>query len=130
MFFKVKKSVLFCVLAAFLAVTVCTSGKCYYLAVEKMGYNDVSHKPCEVVLVNIPQTFDKVYARYNTLLKEGGWDLYKDRGKTVTRYTYYIPSVNSRANILVYNGKIIGGDICGITLDSIMVPIIRQNGVR
>lgn len=93
--------------------------------VKEMGYDDVSEKPYEVVEITIPENFNAVYEKYNAMQKEGGYDLSKYRGKRCKRYTYLIPSRNARANILVYNGKIIGGDISGITLDGIMKPLIR-----
>ncbi len=93
-------------------------------AVRKMGY-DVSNDPYEVVEFTIPEEFNAVYERYNNLLKEGGYDLSSYKGKKCRRYTYLIESENARANIIVYNGKIIGGDISGITLDGIMRPIKR-----
>ena len=94
--------------------------------VKEMGYTDVEETPYEVVEFTIPQTFNKVYERYNNLLKENGYDLSPYKGKRCKRYTYLIPSKNIRANIIVHNGKIIGGDISGITLDGIMIPIKKQ----
>ena len=91
--------------------------------VFNMGYTDVETEPFEVVEIQIPKTFGKVYQRYNELLKKGGYDLSLYKGKKCTRYTYRIPSLNARANILVCGGKIIGGDISGITIDSIMIPL-------
>ena len=97
----------------------------YYMIAKEMGYGDVSETPQEIVEIYIPQKFNKVYQRYNELLKTEGYDLSPYRGKRCLRYTYPIPSLNARANILVYNGKVIGGDISGITLDGIMIPIKR-----
>ena len=95
--------------------------------IKEMGYDDVSEKPYEVVEFTIPEAFNDVYTRYNNLLKESGYDLSPYKGKTCKRYTYLIPSQNARANIIVYDGKIIGGDISGITLDGIMLPIKNQS---
>ena len=67
--------------------------------------------------------YKEIYTRYNEMLKKEGYDLSFYKGERCIRYTYFIPSVNARANILVHNGEIIGGDICGITIDSIMIPI-------
>ena len=91
--------------------------------VKEMGYDDVSEKPVEVVEITLPENFNAVYERYNNLLKESGYDLSPYKGKKCKRYTYLIPSQNARANIIVCDGKIIGGDISGITLDGIMIPI-------
>ncbi len=100
--------------------------KPYYTIVRKMGYDDVSSQPVEIAEVVIPAEFNKVYQHYNNLLKEGGYDLTDYRGKKCLRYTYLIPSINARANILVYDGEIIGGDVSGITLDGIMIPIKKE----
>ena len=95
--------------------------------VKEMGYDDVSEKPYEVVEFTIPTQFNNVWNNYNSLLKENGYDLSMYKGKKCKRYTYLIPSQNARANIIVYNGEIIGGDISGITLDGIMLPIQSKN---
>ena len=94
--------------------------------VKEMGYDDVSETPYEVVEFTIPTEFNEVYSRYNELLKTAGYDLSPYKGKTCKRYTYLIPSQNARANIIVYDGKIIGGDISSITLDGIMIPIEKN----
>lgn len=91
--------------------------------VREMGYDDVSEKPYEVVEFTIPREFNAVYERYNALQRESGYDLAPYKGKKCKRYTYLIPSQNARANIIVNDGKIIGGDISSITLDGIMLPI-------
>lgn len=91
--------------------------------VREMGYDDVSEKPYEVVEFTIPMEFNNVWNNYNNLLRENGYDLTTFKGKKCKRYTYLIPSENARANIIVCDGEIIGGDISSITLDGIMVPI-------
>ena len=96
--------------------------------VSEMG-SEVGDTPFETVDFTIPENFTPVYEKYNNMLKEEGYDLTPYKGKKCTRYTYLIPDVNARANILVYNGEIIGGDISGITLDGIMIPI-RRNGEK
>ena len=94
--------------------------------VKEMGYDDVSETPYEVVEFTIPMQFNEVYNRYNELLKTAGYDLSPYKGKLCKRYTYLIPSQNARANIIVYHGEIIGGDISSITLDGIMIPIEKM----
>jgi hypothetical protein len=93
--------------------------------VEKMGY-DVLKEPYERVEFTIPEKFSPVYERYNNLLKEAGYDLSHYKGRKCTRYTYLIPSQNARANIIVCDGEVIGGDICSITLEGIMIPIVQK----
>ncbi len=123
--------VIFSVLLGFMTVysirIYLSSAPVFSQTVKDMGYYDVSENPAEVVDVTIPMQFNAVYERYNNLLKEGGYDLTAYKGKKCKRYTYLIPSQNARANILVYNGKIIGGDISSITIDGIMKPLEKRN---
>lgn len=90
--------------------------------VRDMGYT-VSEEPVEIVEFTIPEEFNAVYERYNNMLRQNGFDLTLYKGKKCKRYTYMIEPGDVRANIIVYDGKIIGGDISGITLDGIMIPI-------
>lgn len=82
--------------------------------------------------VYIPQEFDDVYNRYNRLQRMCGFDLYKYRGKGVIRYTFRVlnfPGAEDAevfVNILVYDGKMIGGDCMTVALDGFMVPIDRR----
>ena len=98
----------------------------YFKIAEKMGFQDVEKTPYEVVKFTIPESFTPVYERYNSLLEKNGYSLVPYKGKECTRYTYLIPSVNARANIIVYDGKVIGGDISGITIDGVMIPIMKE----
>ena len=80
---------------------------------------EVSEEPSEVVSVVIPQTFGDVYENYNAIQTAQGFDLSGYRGKEVRRYTYEVLNYPSqkdyiRANLLIYRGKVIGGDICSI----------------
>lgn len=77
----------------------------------------VDAMPIEDVNVTIPNEFDKVYVGYNDLQRQQGLDLSKYKNKDVKRYTYNItnyPDYDGTvyANILVYRGRVIGGDIC------------------
>ncbi len=74
----------------------------------------------------IPNEFDLVYNNYNAIQKEAGYDLLPYRGKECIMYTYEIynhPFGKCNANIIVYKGKIIGGDISSVNLDGFMVPL-------
>ena len=77
----------------------------------------VDAKPVEVKTVTIPSEFDKVFAAYNELQKAQGLNLLKFKNKEVTRYTYKLTNFPDYAgtvyaNLLVYRGRVIGGDIC------------------
>lgn len=85
----------------------------------------VSSEACEIVEVAIPAKFDDVYNNYNELQKEQGFNLENYKGKRAKRYTYAISNYpsdtsNIRANMIVYNNKIIAGDVCSIKLDGFM----------
>ena len=67
--------------------------------------------------VTIPAEFDKIFAGYNELQRSQGLDLSKYKKKTVTRYTFVVTNYDGYegavyANVLVYRGRVIGGDVC------------------
>ncbi len=67
--------------------------------------------------MKIPSDFDKIMKSYNEIQKSQGMDLTKYKGKTVQRYTYKIEnypdySGTVYANIIIYDDRVIGGDIC------------------
>ena len=78
--------------------------------------------PVEICEVIIPTEFDKTYEEYNAIQREQDFDLEKYKGKRVKRYTYEIKnypdySADSgfiRANILVFEGLVIGGDVSSL----------------
>ena len=83
---------------------------------------EVSPEETESEQVTIPAEFDKVFAGYNEIQKRQGLDLTKYKGKTMMRYTYDVTNYEGyegkvQANILVYRGKVIGGDICSADIN-------------
>jgi len=90
---------------------------------------EVSSNVTEEIII-IPPQFNEIYKNYNEMQKQQGFDLSNFKGKTVTKYTYevinypksasdeYAPNVF--ANLLVYEDKIIGGDICSMELDGFL----------
>ena len=104
---------------------------------------ETPEQPEETVQVLIPEQFDEVMLSYNAIQKAQGADLSPYAGKTVTRYTFVVTNFyegdnivkNSddtvtecdiRANVLVYNGKIIGGDVCSLALGGFMQGFAKQ----
>ena len=83
--------------------------------------NDYDYK--EIV---IPENFDEVYNQYNGLQKQDGFDLKKYAGKTVDKFTYTVkryPGYENEkvyVNLLIYKGKVIGGDISTARVDGFM----------
>ncbi len=82
----------------------------------------VSEDPAEVSEVIIPQDFDKGYTEYAEMNKSQGLDLELYKGVRAKRWTYNVlnyPEFENRigtvqANLLVYEGRVIGGDICSL----------------
>ena len=77
----------------------------------------VSAAPTETREVTIPSEFDKVFAAYNELQKEQGFDLSKYKKKTATRYTYEVTNFEGYdgtvyVNLIVYRNRVIGADLC------------------
>ena len=78
---------------------------------------EVDATPVESTTVTIPAEFDKVFASYNELQRRQGLDLSNYASRTVERYTYTVTNYGDfdgtvLANLLVYRGRVIGGDIC------------------
>lgn len=92
---------------------------------------EVSKEEISMRNVQIPQEFDEVYTKYNELQKNQGFDLSKFKGKAVELYTYEIYNYDSTdtvyANLLIYNEKIIGGDIQSASLDGFITGFEKTN---
>ena len=82
--------------------------------------------PKETQTVTIPDaTENKVFARYNELQKDQGFDLLPYTGKEVIRYVYEILNYPDGtapvyAGVLVFEGKIIGGEITDTSPNGVM----------
>ncbi len=90
---------------------------------------EVETEPLEIEEVLIPQEFDAVFQRYNDLQKQQGFDLQKQQGQRCKRYSYAVTNYPGqrdavRVNLLVYKGKLIGGDVCSNRLDGFMHGLV------
>lgn len=93
---------------------------------------EVESTPIEEVKVTIPSEFDKVFVGYNELQKQQGLDLTKYKNKEAMRYTYKITNYPDYegtvyANILVYRGKVIGGDVCTADVNGFVLTLDGKN---
>lgn len=91
----------------------------------------VNGATAETAEVTIPAEFDKVFAGYNEIQKEQGLDLSKYKKKDLTRYTLEVtnyPEYEGKvyANVLVYRGKVVGGDICSADVSGFVHGFERQ----
>ncbi|MBW7572745.1 DUF4830 domain-containing protein [Caproiciproducens faecalis] len=84
----------------------------------------VNTEPLEMKDVIIPAQFDDVYLQYNNIQKEQGLDLSQYAGKTCIQWVYavtnYPGATDVRATLLVYDNRVIGGDLSTAQLDGFM----------
>lgn len=97
-----------------------------------LGWN-VSNQETDSKVVKIPTTFNTVYDVYNKIQKEQGFDLTKQKGKTVEIYTYDVynypnKSKNIVAHLIVCDGVLIGGDVCCTETDGFMHGLMPSKG--
>ncbi len=86
---------------------------------------EVDPEPVEMQELTIPQQFSEVYRLYNEVQKAQGMDLAAYAGKKCTRYTYRVTNYPDyphevRANLIVYENEVIGGDICSVEIDGFL----------
>ena len=82
----------------------------------------VSADPIEVSEVIIPEDFDAGYLEYASMNKALGFDLEPYKGMRAKRWTYDVLNYSGfentkgivQANLLVFEGRVIGGDICSL----------------
>lgn len=90
---------------------------------KQFGWS-IDPEPVSVREVIIPTQFNDVYKAYNTLQLEQGFDLENYKGIPVKMWTYNITNYPGGgevlANIIVHEGKVIGGDICSAQLGGFM----------
>lgn len=96
----------------------------------------INPSPFEISHLTIPQEFDEVYEAYNKVQKASGFDLSSFKGKRVTRYTYELQNhVSSEEEkvllgILVYESRIIAGDISSISSNGFMHGITEISKIK
>lgn len=83
---------------------------------------EIDEDPVQVEEIIIPEEFDETYEKYNEIQLAQNLDLSVYAGKTAKKWTYAVKNYpgyevdNSciRANIIVYDGAVIGGDISSL----------------
>lgn len=78
--------------------------------------------------IQIPERFTTVYENYNQLQLQQGYDLAKYAGESCTLYSYTVlnyPDSDQTviADIYVYKGRIIGGDVHSTNLNGFMIAV-------
>lgn len=97
---------------------------------KAFGY-EVDPEPALIEEIIIPSKFDESYDSYNDFQKLSGFDLGKYKGRRVKKYTFNVTNYpeNSNgvvANLLVYKGKAIGGDISSVELNGFVHGFIKE----
>lgn len=96
---------------------------------SQLGYT-VAQDPVKTQEVRIPKEFTEVYEQYNALQKNQGFDLSKYRGKGVMQYVYQVENYPDGgeepvyATLLLYKGKLIGGDLSRGGADGFLRPLL------
>lgn len=95
------------------------------LFIKQFGWQ-TDDEPEEVREIVIPTSFSDVYTEYNeNVQKPQGFDLSRYCGESIKRWTYRVtnyPQCDDVVfiNILIKDGKVIGGDVCSTALDGFM----------
>lgn len=93
------------------------------------GYN-VDANPVQIQEIIIPDEFSEEYKKYNEIQKMSGFDLSKYKGYRAKKYTYKITNYSGTeevvANLIVYNNKVIGGDVSSTSLGGFIHGFIKE----
>ncbi len=102
--------------------------------ISQFGWQ-VDEEPVQVKEVIIPQEFDDVYTAYNDIQRSQGFDLTEFAGERAKCWTYTVKNYEGyenqeciQINIMVYDGQVIGGDVCSVELDGFMHGFSGENG--
>lgn len=82
----------------------------------------------EEQIIHIPEVFSPIYEDYNALQLQQGYDLTDYAGRDCELYTYSVTNYPDEtqtvlANLYLYRGRLIGGDIHATNLDGFMIGL-------
>ena len=97
---------------------------------KSYGY-EAEEQPVLIEEVIIPSEFDEKYNAYNEYQKISGFDLSKYKGYRVKKYTYLIVNYPDAkedvyANLFIYNGKVIGGDVSASSYGGFVHGFVKE----
>ncbi len=99
--------------------------------INNLGYT-VKTEPDSVTEIMIPEEFDDVYSNYNELQKQAMSDLTPYKGCKVKKWSYTVTNYPDyqnkdciKINLLTYNNRIIGGDVCSVEIGGFMTGLIK-----
>lgn len=78
---------------------------------------------CETKELTIPTEWNEIYTDYNEVQINQGFDLTEHKGQKVMLYTYTIKNYEGAsegivADMLVFDGTLIGGDVCSTSAEN------------
>lgn len=102
--------------------------------ISKYSY-EVNADPMKVEEIIIPEEFDENYNSYNEIQKAQGFDLEKFKGCRVKKWTYEVTNYKGdnthdsiiEANLLIYNGVVIGADLQCLSQDGFLKPLCEKS---
>ncbi|MCL2513271.1 MAG: DUF4830 domain-containing protein [Oscillospiraceae bacterium] len=102
--------------------------------ISQFGW-EADEEPLEVEEVIIPKEFNDTYVKYNEIQKTQGLDLSSYAGVRAKRWTYALKNYDGypadgktvRVNLLIYDGRVIGGDVCSVELNGFMHGFASRN---
>ena len=102
------------------AETKCATAEDGAAWLREQGW-EVDPEPTGLMAVLVPARFDQLYERYKDIQKAQGFDISRYKGERVMKYTYLVKNYPQEpegvaANLLVYQGKLIGADLCSLRL--------------
>lgn len=104
--------------------------------ISSLGW-EVNETPDEIREVIIPSEFDDVYTNYNEIQLAQNYDLSEFKGERVKKWTYTVNNYPGcegeefiKINILICDGKVIGGDVCSVKLDGFMHGFVKEDEVE
>lgn len=95
--------------------------------IENLGW-EIDKTSLKIKTVKIPEKFGDVYENYNEIQKKAGFDLSLYRGKRVKIFTYSVLNYPEKPdgvmlNLMIADGRVIGGDVCTAQINGFMLPI-------
>lgn len=95
---------------------------------------EVKEEPLEICEIVLPSEFNDTYQKYNEIQKQQGLDLGRYAGKSCKRWTYEVVNYPDkpqgvRANLLIMDGKVIGGDVASTELDGFMHGFVKPEAL-
>jgi len=122
----------FCLLATFMLCVSITRGESYpegsdeklrKAYIYSLGYRVESRDYKKETA--IPENFSEAYEMYNDKQRLVGFDLSKFKGEKVTLYGYKTKDTKNLLTLIVWRGRIIGGDVFSLEKGEIS-PLKKQ----